>query len=263
MRSGLGSIAKACRFGNEAHRAQRCVWLWGDTAAVARLCSLTLPTWSTSKKKRTALGDATTLGDVKALASGQAYSKSPSTAFGAFVQKRVDKVHEDYRKIAKKLDAILGTHADATGPVETEMNSYNSGRVSGFVVGTFGEVSMQLRDPADLVACELNADHLALFDGAMNESKQILTQQIHRSIGLAVLRGWANCFSADAVALSKAHGSRVLTHARQLRTTPRHTGTPIFTRPAAGWPPSNLPSLEELSVGILGSSFAGLKSNLP
>ena len=42
-----------------------------------------------------------------------------------------------------KLGAQLGTHADATGPVETEMNSYNPGRVSGFAVGAFGEVSMQ------------------------------------------------------------------------------------------------------------------------
>ena len=31
----------------------------------------------------------------------------------------------------------------------------NSGRVSGFVVGAFGEVSMRVRDLADLVACEL------------------------------------------------------------------------------------------------------------
>ena len=136
-------------------------------------------------------GDATTPGDFKALAPGQAYSESPSTAFGASVQKRADKVHEDYHRTAKKLDAKLGTHADATGPVETEMNSYNSGRVSGFVIGALGGVSMQVRDLADLVACELNAKHLALFDGAMKESKQMFTQRTRRSIGLAVHRGWA------------------------------------------------------------------------
>ena len=55
------------------------------------------------------------------------------------------------------------------------MNSCNSGRVSGLVVGAFGEVSMQVRDLADLVACELNAEHLALLDGAMNESKKMCT----------------------------------------------------------------------------------------
>ena len=71
------------------------------------------------------------------------------------------------------------------------MDSYNPGRVSGFVVGAFGEVSMQVRDLADLVACELNAEHLTLFDGAMNESRQMFTQRNRRSIGLAVHRGWA------------------------------------------------------------------------
>ena len=50
---------------------------------------------------------------------------------------------------------------------------------------------MQVRDLADLVACVLNAEHLALFDDAMNESKQVFTQRIRRSIGLAAHRRWA------------------------------------------------------------------------
>ena len=116
---------------------------------------------------------------------------SPSTAFGASAQKRADKVHEDNHNTAKKLDAKLGTHADATGLVEIEMNSYNPGRVSGFVVGAFGGASMQVRDLADLVSCELNAEHLALFYGAMNQSKQMFTQHIRLSIGFAVHHGWA------------------------------------------------------------------------
>ena len=49
--------------------------------------------------------DATTPGDIRALAPGQAYSESPSTAFGASVQKRAEKVHEDHHKTSKKLDA--------------------------------------------------------------------------------------------------------------------------------------------------------------
>ena len=49
----------------------------------------------------------------------------------------------------------------------------------------------QVRNPADFVACEHNAGHLALFDGAMNESKQMITQRTRRSLGLAVHRGWA------------------------------------------------------------------------
>ena len=134
--------------------------------------------------------DATDLGDVKTLAPGQAYSESPPTAFGASVQKRADKLHEDYNETAKKLDAKPGTHTDATGPVERDMNPYNPGRVSGLVIGAFGEVSMQVRDLADLVACELNAEHLALFDNAMDESNQMFTQRVRRSIGLTIHRGW-------------------------------------------------------------------------
>lgn len=75
----------------------------------------------------------------------------------------------------QKLDAKIGTHADETGPVETEMESYNPKRVSGFDVGEFGGVSMQVREFAGLVACELNAKHLAFFDGAMNENWQMFT----------------------------------------------------------------------------------------
>ena len=112
-------------------------------------------------------------------------------AFGASVQKRAGKVHEDYHKTAKKLDEKLGTHADTTEPVKAEMDSYNPGRASVFAVGAFGGVSMQVRELADLVACELNAEPLALFDDAMNESKQVFTLRIRRSIGLAVHRGWA------------------------------------------------------------------------
>ena len=42
-----------------------------------------------------------------------------------------------------------------------------------------------------------------------------------------------NFFSADAVTLPRTHGSRVPTHARQMRTAPRRTITFISTRPAA------------------------------
>ena len=167
-------------------------------------------------------------------APGKAYSEPPSTALGASVQMRADKAHEDYHKTAKKLDAKPGKHAAATGPVETEIDSYNSGRVSGFVVGAFGDITMQVRDHANPVACELNAKHLALFDDAMNESKQMFIQRIHRSIGLSYTADGPDCFSADSVTLPRTHGSRVLTHVKQMRATPRHMSTFISTRLAAG-----------------------------
>ena len=50
---------------------------------------------------------------------------------------------------------------------------------------------MQVRDLADFVACELNAENLVLFDGAMNESKKMFTKQVDCPIRLAIHRGWA------------------------------------------------------------------------
>ena len=46
-------------------------------------------------------GDATTLGDVKMSEPEQVYSESAPMAFGASVQKRADKVLEDYPKTSK------------------------------------------------------------------------------------------------------------------------------------------------------------------
>ena len=51
-------------------------------------------------------------------------------------------------------------------------NSYNSGRDSAFVVGALSGVSMQVRDLAGLVACEINAEHSVLLEGAMNEKHE-------------------------------------------------------------------------------------------
>ena len=36
--------------------------------------------------------------------------------------------------------------------------------------------SQMTKDSDNLVACDVNAEHLALFDGAINESKQVVTQ---------------------------------------------------------------------------------------
>ena len=56
---------------------------------------------------------------------------------------------------------------------------------SQLLAGRNGSDSSE-RHLADLANCELNAEHLALLNGVMNESKHMSTQQIRRSIGLAV-----------------------------------------------------------------------------
>ena len=51
------------------------------------------------------------------------------------MENKMPEKHEDHHGTARKLDAKPGTHADAAGPVKTETNTCNSGRVSGFVAG--------------------------------------------------------------------------------------------------------------------------------
>ena len=75
---------------------------------------------------------------------------------------------------------------------------------------------MQVRDLAGLVACEFNAEHLALFDDAMNESKQMFTQRMRRSIGLAVHRGWAKLL-LDIFRKHKAHAHPGVLSSRPLQ----------------------------------------------
>ena len=48
-----------------------------------------------------------------------------------------------------------------------------------------------LHVPSPGAVLKLIAEHLTLFDDTPNESKQVFTQGIRRSIGIAVHRGWA------------------------------------------------------------------------
>ena len=130
--------------------------------------------------------------------------------------------------------------------------------MTGFILGAFGEIPTQVRDLADFVACELSAEHPALFDIAKNESKGISTKQTRRSIGLVLHRGRPNCFSAGAVTSPKAHGSRVPTHAKQAGWyTPRHmtsfysTNAPARTRGLAGCISWIVDLVLELELGLI------------
>ena len=136
-------------------------------------------------------GDASTLADLKTLAPGQAYSESTSTGFSETVKKREVQVHEDYHKAAKKLDGQLGSRVGTIGPVESEMNNYNSGKIAGLILGAFGELSMCFHDLSELIASQLSAEHLDFYDIPSAESKALSLRRIRRSWGLAAHRGWA------------------------------------------------------------------------
>ena len=92
------------------------------------------------EKAKKVLGDqGRALFDWKTLAPGKAYSETASTEFAAVANKRQVEVTRQYRTTAKHLDAKLGTPPDEIGPVETELNTYNSGAVVGLVAGAFGD----------------------------------------------------------------------------------------------------------------------------
>ena len=94
-----------------------------------------------------------------------------------------------YRTTAKHLDVKLGTPPDTIGPVETELNTYNSGNVVGLVAGAFGEMSEGVHCITSFVASELASDHLQFFDSGMVRS--IFLRRVRRSLGLKAHRGWA------------------------------------------------------------------------
>ena len=95
------------------------------------------------------------------------------------------------RTTTKHLDVMLGTPPDTIGPVETELNTYNSGAVVGLVSGAFGEMSEGVHCSTSSVASELDSDHLHFFalDPGMDSS--IFPRGVRRNIGFKVHRGWA------------------------------------------------------------------------
>ena len=137
-------------------------------------------------------GNANTMADVKTLAPGGAYSQSAATTKMDAVLQRELKVTNDYHTAASKLDERYhGTAPEVTGPIEAKLNTYNSGKVSGIVVGAFAEVSPAVEDLADLIASELAASYMEFYEVSMAEARSMQLQRVNRAWGLAAHRGWA------------------------------------------------------------------------
>ena len=144
------------------------------------------------EKAKKVLGDhGRALFDWKTLAPGKAYSETASTEFAAVANKRQIEVTRQYRTTAKHLDAKLGTPPDEIGPVETELNTYNSGAVVGLVAGAFGEMSEGVHCITSFIASELASDHLQFFALDPCMVKSIFLRRVRRSLGLRAHRGWA------------------------------------------------------------------------
>jgi hypothetical protein len=139
-----------------------------------------------------AFGDqAFSLFDWKTLAPGKAYSETASTEFAVIANKRQVEVTKQYRTTAKHLDAMLGTPPDTIRPVETELNTYNSGAVVGLVEGAFGEMSEGVHCITSFIASELASHHLQFFALDPGMVRSIFLRRVRRSLGLKAHRGWA------------------------------------------------------------------------
>jgi hypothetical protein len=136
------------------------------------------------------LGDCT-LADMKTLAPGTVYSEPASTTPSHAVEKRQKQVSPAYHAAARSLDAELGSQPGLPGPVESELNTYNSGNVLGLVAGAYAELSSAFHAIIDLIASQLADEHLQFFDIDHGMCKSIFLQQVRRSLGLALHRGWA------------------------------------------------------------------------
>ena len=106
--------------------------------------------------------------------------------------------------------AELGSQSGSPGPVETELNTYNSGKVLGLVAGAYAELSSAFHVIIDLIASQLAEEHLQFFDIDHGMCKSIFLQQVRRSLGLALHRRWAK--------LMLDHCRDLVQHPKQLRS---------------------------------------------
>ena len=120
------------------------------------------------------------LADMKSLAPGEAYSESTSTAFSYSIEKRHKQVSPAYRAAARSIDAELDSQPGSPGPVESENNTYNSGKVLVLVAGAYAKLPRAFRVIIDLIASQVADDHLQSFDIDHGMCKSMFVQQAPR-----------------------------------------------------------------------------------
>ena len=122
----------------------------------------------------------------KALAPGEAHSESTSAAFSHSTDKRQKQVSPVYHAAARSPDAELDSQPDSPRPVESELNTYNSGNVHGLVASAHAELSRAFHATIDLIASQLANGHLQFFDIDHGTCKSIFLQQVRRGLELAL-----------------------------------------------------------------------------
>ena len=93
-----------------------------------------------------------------------AYSESTLTTLSHFVEKRQKQVSPAYHTAARSFDSELGSQPGSPGPVESELNTYNSGNVLGLVVGAYAELTNAFQVIIGQIASQLANVHPQFFD---------------------------------------------------------------------------------------------------
>ena len=101
---------------------------------------------------------------MRALVPGKAYSESTSTVFSHSAEKRHKQVSPAYHSAARSLEAELDSKLGSPGPVESELNTCNSGNVLGLVAGAFVELTSAFNVVIELIASQRADGHLHFFD---------------------------------------------------------------------------------------------------
>ena len=100
------------------------------------------------------------LPETKAVAPGAAHSESTSTAFSHSAEKRQKQVSPAYHAAARSLDAELDSQPCLPRQFDSELNTYNSGKIVGLVSGSYAELSSAFHVITDLIASQLADGHL-------------------------------------------------------------------------------------------------------
>ena len=127
---------------------------------------------------------------MKTLAPGTMDSESTSAEFSRAVKKRQEEVSPAYGAAARSLDAEHDSQHGSPGPVESELGTYNSGKLVGLVAGAYGELPSLFHVIIGLVASQLADEQHQFFGIDHGTCKSIFLQQVRRSLGLALHRGW-------------------------------------------------------------------------
>ena len=123
---------------------------------------------------------------MKTLAPGTMDSESTSAASSHAVKKRQEEVSPAYGAAARSLDAEHDSQHGSPGPVESELGTYNSGKLVGLVAGAYAELPSVFHFITGLAASQLADEQLQFFGIDHGTCKSIVLQQVQRSLGLRV-----------------------------------------------------------------------------